>query len=65
MKSQYLVAIFFLALILLNYPILQVYNVQETWFDIPVLFFMVFAFWFLVIVLTYLAIRKTSDKNDA
>ena len=65
MKSQYLIALFFLGLVLLNYPILDIYNVQGEILGIPVLFFMVFFFWALLIALTYWVVKKTKDNKDA
>lgn len=52
-KSQYLWGLFLLGLCLLNYPLLSVYNIQEKWSGIPVLYFWVFFFWLLIIILTY------------
>lgn len=65
MKSQYLIALFFLGLVLLNYPILAIYNVQGEFLGIPVLFFMVFFFWALLITLTFWVVKKTKDNKDA
>ncbi len=65
MKSQYLTALFFLGLVLLNYPILAIYNVHGKVLGIPVLFFMVFFFWALLITLTFWVVKKTKDNKDA
>ena len=64
-KSQYLWGLFFLGLFLLNYPLLSLYNIPQTWGGIPVLFIMLFAFWALVIALTYWIIKKTDPKTNA
>jgi cytochrome bd-type quinol oxidase subunit 2 len=61
-KSQYLWALFFLGIFLLNYPVLNLYNIQERWADIPVLYIFIFFFWTLLIALTLLIIKKT-DKQ--
>ena len=64
LKKQYLWAVFFLGMFLLNYPVLSIYDIQEVWFGIPVLYFFVFAFWVLLIVLTFWAVRKSErDKH--
>jgi Na+-driven multidrug efflux pump len=64
-KSQYLWGLFFLGLFLLNYPLLSLYNIPEKWMGMPVLFLFFFAFWALIIVLTYWVIKKTDSKNNA
>lgn len=64
LKSQYLWGLFFLGLFLLNYPVLNIYNIPETWGGIPVLYIFIFSFWSLIIVLTYLVIKKTVQKNN-
>lgn len=62
LKNQYLWAVFFLGLFLLNYPVLSIYNIPQKVFGIPVLYLMVFLFWCLLIGITYLVIRKTNQK---
>ncbi|SMD42862.1 hypothetical protein SAMN00777080_1429 [Aquiflexum balticum DSM 16537] len=65
LKSQYLWAVFFLGLFLLNYPVLSIYNIPKAIFGIPLLFIMVFGFWALLILLTYLVVKKMNRKNNA
>lgn len=65
LKNQYLWAIFFLGLFLLNYPVLSIYNISKTIFGVPLLFIMVFGFWVVLILLTYLVVRKMDKKNNA
>jgi hypothetical protein len=65
LKSQYLWAVFFLGLFLLNYPVLSMYNIPKAIFGIPLLFIMVFGFWALLILLTYLVVKKMNRKNNA
>lgn len=65
LKSQYLWAVFFLGLFLMNYPVLSIYNIPKTVFGIPLLYMMVFGFWVLLILITFLVIRKTNKKNNA
>ncbi|WP_188439168.1 hypothetical protein [Belliella aquatica] len=63
LKNQYLWVVFVLGVILLNYPILAIYNIPEVWFGIPVLFFFVFLFWLLLILATFLIILKLKKKD--
>lgn len=63
LKNQYLWVVFFLGVILLNYPILAIYNIPELWFEIPVLYLFVFLFWFLLILATFLIILKLNNKD--
>lgn len=63
LKNQYLWVVFFLGVILLNYPILAIYNIPELWFGIPVLYLFVFLFWFLLILATFLIIFKLNNKD--
>lgn len=65
LKSQYLLAVFFLGMFLFNYPVLSIYNIPRTLFGIPLLYTMIFGFWILIIVVTLLVIRKTNRKNNA
>lgn len=65
LKSQYLWSVFFLGLFLMNYPVLSIYNIPKIIFGIPLLYVMVFGFWVLLILVTYLVIRKTNRKNNA
>ncbi|MCH6201699.1 hypothetical protein MMU07_19115 [Aquiflexum sp. LQ15W] len=65
LKSQYLWAVFFLGLFILNYPVLSIYNIPKTLFGIPLLYLLVFGFWLLLIAITMLVIRKTNKKNNA
>lgn len=64
LKSQYLWSVFFLGLFLMNYPVLSIYNIPKIIFGIPLLYVMVFGFWVLLILVTYLVIRKTNRKNN-
>ncbi|SNS10553.1 hypothetical protein SAMN06295967_103195 [Belliella buryatensis] len=63
LKKQYLWAVFFLGMFLLNYPVLSIYDIPEIWLGIPVLYLLVFAFWFLMILLTYWVIKKTDQDK--
>jgi hypothetical protein len=63
LKNQYLWVVFVLGVVLLNYPILAIYNIPEIWFGIPVLYFFVFLFWLLLILATFLIILKLKNKD--
>lgn len=63
LKNQYLWVVFILGVILLNYPILAIYNIPEIWFGMPVLYFFVFLFWLLLILATFLIILKLKNKD--
>lgn len=63
LKNQYLWVVFILGVVLLNYPILAIYNIPEIWFGIPVLYFFVFLFWLLLILATFLIILKLKNKD--
>jgi hypothetical protein len=62
LKSQYFWALFFLGLFLLNYPVLNLYNIPERWADFPVLFIFIFFFWALLIAVTGWIIKRTDKK---
>lgn len=49
MKSGRLVAMFLVGLLLFNYPILSLFNVDRTVMGIPLLFLYIFLVWFLLI----------------
>ena len=52
MKSRRLVVVFILGSILLNYPILSLFNVSGFLFGIPILYLYAFSIWLLLILLT-------------
>ncbi|MCH7407840.1 hypothetical protein MM239_00405 [Belliella sp. DSM 111904] len=62
LKSQYLWALFFLGMFLLNYPMLAIFDIQSRWLGIPVLYFCVFSVWIGLILLTFIIIKRT--KKD-
>ncbi|KAB2966687.1 hypothetical protein [Zoogloea sp.] len=51
LTGQRLVAVFLLGCILVNYPVLSVFNPDATWGGIPVLYLYVFGVWAAVIAL--------------
>jgi hypothetical protein len=48
-KSRKLVGVFLLGWVLLNYPILSLFNLPALWAGIPLLYAFVFAAWALVV----------------
>ena len=57
MKSQRLVALFLLGCLLLNYPLLSLFNRLGTVLGIPIMYFWLFAVWGLMIVLMALVVE--------
>ena len=51
LTGQRLVAVFMLGWVLVNYPILSIFDVPRAWFGIPVLYLYVFGVWAAAIVL--------------
>ncbi|MBT9497265.1 MULTISPECIES: hypothetical protein [Zoogloea] len=51
LTGQRLVALFLLGWVLVNYPILSVFDVPRAWFGIPVLYLYVFGVWAAAIAL--------------
>lgn len=58
-KQPRLVALCMLGLLLFNYPILALFNVNGAVFGIPVLYFYIFTAWALLIVL----IKRVIDRG--
>jgi uncharacterized membrane protein len=57
-KGQRMVAICLLGLLLFNFPLLAVFNVQATVFGVPVLYAYFFVAWGALIALTALVIER-------
>ncbi|WP_324515611.1 hypothetical protein [Zoogloea sp.] len=51
MTGQRLVALFLLGWVLVNYPILSVFDVDRVWLGIPAIYLYVFGVWAAVIAL--------------
>ena len=56
-KSKRLIGVFLLGCVLLNYPILSLFNRPTLFFGIPLLYVYVFAVWASLILLIYLGTR--------
>lgn len=57
-RNQRLVCIFFLGVVLFNFPVLALFNVGATLFGVPLLFAYLFLAWAALILLMYLAIER-------
>jgi hypothetical protein len=57
-KTRRLAGVFFLGWVLLNYPILSLWNLAATFGEIPLLYTFVFAAWALIIGLVSLITRS-------
>ncbi len=64
-KIQFLWALFFLGLMILNYPFLDVYNTKNIWWGIPAFYLVLFFNWLLIILLVYLTVKKINKDTDA
>ena len=60
-KGQRLVALVLLGMLLLNYPIFDLFVGNHYVFGIPVLYAHVFSVWALIIALMALVVEKRSD----
>ena len=59
--GQRLIAVFLLGCLLLNYPLLYLFNVSHRIFGIPVLYVYTFAAWALLIALTAVVVSRAPD----
>jgi hypothetical protein len=60
-RNKRLIALFLLSYILLNDPILSLFNLPRLVFGIPLLFFYIFGVWILLIVLVALIVSFKSS----
>jgi hypothetical protein len=60
-KGQRLVALFLLGVLLLNYPLLNLFAGSGRLLGVPVLYAYVFAVWVLLIALMALVVEKRGD----
>jgi hypothetical protein len=59
--GQRLIAVFLLGCLLLNYPLLYLFNVSHLIFGIPVLYVYTFAAWALLIAFTAVIVSRAPD----
>ena len=60
-RGQRLTAVFLLGCLLLNYPLLALFNIDHLVFGIPLLYVFTFAAWGLLIALAALIAERKSD----
>lgn len=63
-KTGKLIALFVLFLVLMNYPVLSLFNRPVLVGGIPLLFIYIFSTWMLLIILIALTIRKQPKKQE-
>ncbi len=61
-KNKRLISLFFLGCLLLNYPILSLFNVKVFVFGIPLLCLYIFSVWSAVILLISIVTRKPTGN---
>jgi uncharacterized membrane protein len=61
--NKRLVALFLLGCVLLNYPILSLFNLEIPIFGLPLLLVYIFGIWCLLIGLTVLATMSRSNEH--
>ena len=59
--AQILLALFFAAVMLLNYPLLSLWNVQSDVFGLPLLPAALFSLWVMLIAAMAWLLERTSD----
>jgi hypothetical protein len=64
-KTRRLAGIFLLGWVLLNYPILSIFNLPASWGGIPLLYAYVFAVWTLIVALLAVVSRPGRTHPDA
>lgn len=57
-RKTKLAVVFILFLLLLNYPLLRIFDKQQLWMGMPVLYFYLFFVWLILIVAVGLIVRK-------
>ena len=58
-KNKRLVALFLFGLVLLNYPILSLFNINITIFGFPLVYIYIFGIWGLLIFLSALVMSRS------
>lgn len=63
-KNRMLAGVFLLGWVLLNYPILSIFNLPALWAGVPLLYAYVFAAWILIVVLLAAITRSGPRGRD-
>ena len=57
-RGSQLIILVLVFVVLLNYPVLQIFDREELWLGMPVLYFYLFFIWLMLIVVVGLVVRK-------
>jgi hypothetical protein len=57
-RTSKLLIIFITFVLLLNYPLLSIFDKEATWLGLPVLYFYLFFIWLLLIVVVALVVKN-------
>lgn len=63
-RTPRLIAVLLLGAMLLNFPLLAIFNVKAMLWGIPVLYVYLFAAWAVVIALVYWVVERHSGARD-
>jgi hypothetical protein len=63
-KNKRLVGLFFLGGLLLNYPILSLFNLKRTIWGIPLLYMYIFSIWLILVFCISLVTRQTTQDGN-
>ena len=61
-RSSQLIILVLVFVVLLNHPVLQIFDRKELWFGMPALYFYFFFVWLTLIVVVGLVVRKKKIK---
>jgi len=64
-KSRRLVGIFLLGMVLANYPILSLFNLDRLFIGIPLLYLYMFSLWTVIIFLIILVIKPWVSAEES
>lgn len=62
-KNKRLVGLFLLGGLLLNYPLLSLFNIKKSFCTIPLLYLYIFSIWFVLVFLIGIATRQPSPRE--
>ncbi len=62
MLKQRLIGLFFIGLLIFNYPILTLFDRPVLFLKVPLIYLYLFSAWFLLIFLAYLAVKPKKDR---
>ena len=64
-KTNRLIGLFILGCLLLNFPILSLFNLKTFLMGVPLLYLYIFTAWILLVVLIGIIMRKTPDVEKS